>query len=146
MAWWKCNILLNVLIKGCRERYNRHSFRIVAGFWALVGMVLVNSYSGIVISSLTVPKMKPSIDSFEDLAKSEDIGIILRSDTVIGKQILVCYLSRPWLTIFGIISFSYSWWILIPAVLFSRQHQAFTRHWEIKLAAHLIWSSLSATS
>ena len=61
----------------------------MAGFWVLVGMVLVNCYSGIIISSLTVPKMKPAVESFEDLAKSEDVGVILRSDTVIGQQILV---------------------------------------------------------
>ena len=33
--------------------------------------------------------MKPAVESFEDLAKSEDVGVILRSDTVIGQQILV---------------------------------------------------------
>ena len=67
----------------------------MAGFWVLVGMVLVNSYSGIVISSLTVPKMKPTVESFEDLAKSEDVGIVLRSDFIIGQQILVCFMFRP---------------------------------------------------
>ena len=52
-------------------------------------MVLVNSYSSIVISSLTVPKMKPSIDSLEDLAASEDVDVVLRSDVSTGVQILV---------------------------------------------------------
>ena len=76
-------------IIGCREGSNRHSFRIVAGFWVLVGMVLVNCYSGIVISSLTVPRMKPAVESLNDLATSEDVGVIIRSDIVIGQQILV---------------------------------------------------------
>ena len=90
-----CFILIHIIysyftaIKGCRERSSRHSFRVLAGFWALVGMVLVNSYSGIIISSLTVPKMKPSVESLQDLAVSKDVGVILRSDTVIGQQILV---------------------------------------------------------
>ena len=52
-------------------------------------MVLVNSYSGIVISSLTVPKMKSSIVSLEDLAASEDVDVVLRSDVSTGEQILV---------------------------------------------------------
>ena len=52
-------------------------------------MVLVNCYSGTVISSLTVPKMKPAIESLEDLAKSEDVGVLLRSDVVLGNKILV---------------------------------------------------------
>ena len=71
------------------ESNDRHSYRILAGFWLLGAMVLVNSYSGIVISSLTVPKMKPSIDSFEDLAISNEVGVVLRHDTSIGEQILV---------------------------------------------------------
>ena len=69
---------------------SRHSFRILAGFWLLAGIVLVNSYSGIVISSLTVPKMKPAVESLDDLAVNEDVGLILRLDTPIGQQILVC--------------------------------------------------------
>lgn len=52
-------------------------------------MVLVNSYSGIVISSLTVPKMMPPIETLEDLAASKDVEIIVRHDTLIGEQILV---------------------------------------------------------
>ena len=76
---------------GCRERIQRNAFRILAGFWLLAAMVLVNSYSSIVISSLTVPKMKPSIDSLEDLAASEDVDVVLRSDVSTGEQILVIH-------------------------------------------------------
>ena len=39
--------------------------------------------------------MKPTVESFEDLAKSEDVGIVLRSDFIIGQQILVCFMFRP---------------------------------------------------
>jgi hypothetical protein len=34
--------------------------------------------------------MKPSIDSFEDLAASKETGIVLRSNTPMLVQILVC--------------------------------------------------------
>ena len=78
-----------VIIPGCREQCDRYSFRILAGFWVLVGMVLVNSYSGIVISSLTVPKMKKSIESLEDWAASDEVGVVLRLDVIPGEQILV---------------------------------------------------------
>ena len=74
---------------GCREGQSRHSFRLIAGVWVLLGMVLVNSFSGILISSLTIPKMKPSIKSFEDLAASEDVEVLIRQDTGIGDAILV---------------------------------------------------------
>ncbi|XP_057374698.1 ionotropic receptor 93a-like isoform X2 [Daphnia carinata] len=79
------NILTN---QGCREAFDRHSFRVLAGFWLLGAMVLVNSYSGIVISSLTVPKMKPPIESLEDLASNKETGIVLRHDMTMGIQIL----------------------------------------------------------
>ena len=61
----------------------------MAGFWALVGMVLVNCYSGIIISSLTVPKTKPAVESYQGLAKSEDVDVLLRSDTIFAQQMLV---------------------------------------------------------
>lgn len=67
----------------------RFSFRILVGGWLLVATVLVNSYSGTVVSYLTVPKMKPPINTFEDLATSEDVGILIKEDVVIGLQILV---------------------------------------------------------
>ncbi|XP_046454961.1 glutamate [NMDA] receptor subunit 1-like isoform X1 [Daphnia pulex] len=74
--------------QGGREAFNRFSFRVLTGVWVLCAMVLVNCYTGIVTSSLTTPKMKPTINSFEDLAASEEVGIVLRSDTTIGNQIL----------------------------------------------------------
>nr|CAH0101184.1 unnamed protein product [Daphnia galeata] len=74
--------------QGGREVNSRLSFRVLAGVWVLCAMVLVNSYTGIVTSSLTTPKMKPSIDSFEDLVASKGTGIVLRSDTAMGVQIL----------------------------------------------------------
>ncbi len=65
------------------------SFRILVGVWILIATVLVNSYSGTVVSYLTVPKMKPPINTFEDLADSKDVAIIIKEDVVIGIQILV---------------------------------------------------------
>jgi hypothetical protein len=55
-----------------------------------------HSYSGTVISYLPVPKMKQPINNLEDLARSEDVGLILLADTVIEQQIKVspfCYAS-----------------------------------------------------
>ena len=69
--------------------YYQYSFRILVGFWLLAALVLVNSYSSIVVSSLTVPKMKPAINSFEDLAASKEVSLVLRKDIVISQQILV---------------------------------------------------------
>ena len=77
-------------IIGCSGtvRHQPFSFRILIGFFLLGAIVLVNSYSGIVISSLTLPKMKASIDSLEDLANSREVDVLLRSDVSTGEQIL----------------------------------------------------------
>lgn len=68
---------------------DRFSFRLLIGAWLLVAMVLVNSYSGTVISFLTVPRMKPPINTLEDLATSRDVNLILYRDIVITRQIMV---------------------------------------------------------
>jgi ionotropic glutamate receptor len=65
------------------------SFRILVGAWLLVAFVLVNSYSSTVVSYLTLPRRKPAINSLEDLAADESVGIILQTDTLVGQRILV---------------------------------------------------------
>ena len=56
----------------------------------MVAMVLVNSYSGTVVAYLTAPKMKPSINTFEDLVlTSKDVKLILLADTMTKKRIMV---------------------------------------------------------
>ncbi|XP_057369972.1 glutamate receptor 1-like [Daphnia carinata] len=79
------NIMTN---QGTSIAVRRFSFQILVGTWLLVAMVLVNSYSSTVVSYLTVPKMKPSIQTFEDLAASPAVGLILKVDTDIGQKIL----------------------------------------------------------
>ena len=52
-------------------------------------MVLVNSYAGIIVSyNLAITKMVPPINTMEDLASSEDVGMILLDVSVIGQQIM----------------------------------------------------------
>ena len=79
---------------GIFSPFTKYSFRILAGCWLLAALVLVNSYSSIVVSSLTLPQMKPTIESFEDLAASEEVSIVLRKDFAISQEILVCVYYR----------------------------------------------------
>ncbi|XP_057381702.1 glutamate receptor ionotropic, kainate glr-3-like isoform X1 [Daphnia carinata] len=79
------NIMTN---QGGSEAFSYLSFRIMTGIWVLCATVLVNSYTGIVILSLTKPRMKPTINSFEDLAASKEVLIVFRHDTAMGEQIL----------------------------------------------------------
>lgn len=85
---FNCLLMLPLNLGG-RDFLSRFSLRLLAGFRLLVTMVLFNSYSGTVISYLAFPKMKPRINSFEDLAASQEISLILLRDTVIGTQNLV---------------------------------------------------------
>nr|CAH0101189.1 unnamed protein product [Daphnia galeata] len=81
--------LINTITnQGGREAYSRTSFRVLTGIWVLCATVLINSYTGIVTSSLTTPKLKPSINTLEELAASKEIKIVIRSDISTGVQIL----------------------------------------------------------
>lgn len=44
--------------------------RIVAGFWCLVAIVLVNAYQGTLTSFLAIPKLSPVPQSLEELVAS----------------------------------------------------------------------------
>lgn len=65
------------------------SSRLLLAFWLLGATVVVNSYSGTIISYLMLPKMKPSINSLEDLAQNQDVGLVVRDDMLISQIILV---------------------------------------------------------
>ena len=85
----------------------RHSFRVLVGCWLLVAVVLVNSYSCIVVSSLMVPTVHPAINSLENLAASNDVSLIIRKDYALGQQILAIINK---ICIFHI--FFYSWYVI----------------------------------
>ena len=83
------NITGNVLAAPGRRS---DSFRLLVGVWFLASLVLVNSYSGLLMPFMTVRKMKPAIDSFEDLVseiKQPGITLAVNTDGYIGSYILV---------------------------------------------------------
>lgn len=66
-----------------------NSLTLLVAFWLLGISVLIFSYSSIVVSSLTAPRLKPSINSYEDLAASKEVTLIIRTDLVPTKRVLV---------------------------------------------------------
>lgn len=44
-------------------------------------------YSSIVVSSITLPKQLPAVDSLEDVVAHPEISLIIRTDTAIGHDI-----------------------------------------------------------
>ena len=69
--------------------YMQQSFRILAAGLLLASLVLVNSYSSIVMSSLTVPIKNPPVNSLEDLVERKDVSLIINKNLAIGISILV---------------------------------------------------------
>ena len=63
--------------------------RILAGVWCLMSIVIVYSYTGKLTSYLTVPKLRPIPNSFEELAKNENYKLAVQANTVLAKSILV---------------------------------------------------------
>ena len=51
-------------------------------------VVIINSYTGNLTSYLTIPALKPIPNSFEELAASKDISLIVDHKSVLAEQIL----------------------------------------------------------
>lgn len=66
---------------------SKTSFMIAVTGWLLAASVLVYSYSSIVVSSITLPRQMPAVNSFEDVVTHPDVSLIVRTDTAIGNVI-----------------------------------------------------------
>ncbi|KAK4002271.1 hypothetical protein OUZ56_004111 [Daphnia magna] len=66
----------------------QNSFRILAGVWLLAATVLVNCYSGTLMSSLTLTKFKATINSLEDLAASQELTMTASANSVMAETML----------------------------------------------------------
>lgn len=70
----------------------KNLFRIGIGLFLLAATVLVNSYSGNLMSSLTVTKFKSAVNSMEDLAQHRNLTLTLSANSVFAQDILVTVL------------------------------------------------------
>ena len=57
--------------------------------WLLVTVVLANAYAGTLFSFLSVAKLEPIVNSFEALAKSNEVQIIVQARTELALHYLV---------------------------------------------------------
>ena len=78
-----------VLISGGYLPNKKLSVRVLTGMWCLMAVVLINSYTGNLTSYLSIPKLNPIPNSFEELAASSDYKISLQANTVLTKSIMV---------------------------------------------------------
>ena len=61
----------------------------LTGMWCLMAVVLMNSYTGNLTSYLSVPKLNPIPNSFEELAASSDYKLSIQANSVLMKSIMV---------------------------------------------------------
>ena len=54
-----------------------------------MAVVLINSYTGNLTSYLSVPKLNPIPNSFEELAASSDYKLCILANSILSKSILV---------------------------------------------------------
>lgn len=59
------------------------------GLWLLMMVVLINAYTGTLISYLTVPKLEAIPNSLEELAASRRYKISIEQGTLLSGLILV---------------------------------------------------------
>lgn len=68
----------------------RSSFKMV-GIWLLCIVVLINAYSGVLTSLLTVPKLKPIVITLKEVAESDTLRMTTERGSVLAKTVLVCF-------------------------------------------------------
>lgn len=73
---------------------SRMSMRIVVASWLLSMVVLVYAYTGVFTSIMAVPKLEPTINSFEELVKSTRFKLTMEKQTEQTGQIMVIYESN----------------------------------------------------
>jgi len=65
------------------------SHRIVGAIWALAAVVLMYTLKGTLVSSLSVPKYEPVVNTFDDLARSDSLKIMSYKGSVLHDRIMV---------------------------------------------------------
>ena len=61
----------------------------LTGMWCLMAVVLINSFTGNLTSYLSVPKLNPIPNSFEELAASSNYKLSIQANSVLMKSITV---------------------------------------------------------
>ena len=84
-------VYICTIITGQGEYFNERKLpvRILVAVWCLMALILVNSYTGNLISYLTVPRMKPVVNSFEELANSQETKLTIEAKNILSENILV---------------------------------------------------------
>ena len=72
----------------------RTSFKILVGVWLLCMVVLINAYSGVLTSLLTVPKLEPIANTMNGLLESNVLRVTIEKNGGYSRRFLVTYKSQ----------------------------------------------------
>ena len=79
--------------QGSYGRYNaisnRLSVRILIGSWLLAMVVLVYAYQGVLMSYFSAPKLKPTVDTWEQLVAQHEYKLTIETMSSLTQLILV---------------------------------------------------------
>ena len=80
---------LNFLEQGNTVPYqSRQSFKILVGIWLLSMVVLIYAYSGVMTSLLTVPKLKPIVQTLEETIQQNRL-VTMERDRTLSRTFMV---------------------------------------------------------
>ena len=60
----------------------------MVGLWCLMMVVVVNAYTGTLTSRLAVPKLKPIIHNFDELAASPHTRVTIDANSALANEFL----------------------------------------------------------
>ena len=84
-----------LILKGTSGTHakTRTSFKILTAIWLLSIVVLINAYSGVLTSLLTVTKLKPIAHTMKDVAESKELRVTCETSSIYCKMFLVFHFS-----------------------------------------------------
>ena len=78
--------------KGSKEHYHLKKWlsgRILIGTWLLAMIVLVYAYQGVLMSILSVPKLKPTVNTLEELVEQHKLRLTIERSSTLTQLFLV---------------------------------------------------------
>lgn len=67
----------------------KFAIRLMMGIWLLLMVVLINCYTGVLTSIMTVPKLEPIPQSLEELAAKKEYKVTVMKESFLAKAFLV---------------------------------------------------------
>ncbi len=68
---------------------DRSSYRILTAIWLLSMVVLINGYSGVLTSYLTIPKLNPIVNTIKEVAERKELRVTVEKNVPISKLFMV---------------------------------------------------------